>query len=486
MKRITTISLSAVALSIALALPIGLAAQQHRHYKLVNVGTFGGPNSFYYNLTEDANIPVLNHQGTLVGAADTPASDTAPNQTYCFQDCYVAHAFQLRNGIKTDLGVLSSLKSSAATAISANGLIAGDAENGEIDPLVPDLPEFRAVLWNNGHIMDLGTLPEGGNESGANSVNSLGQVVGWAVNTTPDPSSFWMGFGFQTRAFLWQHGVMQDLGTLDGGTDAQAFLINEQGQILGVSYKSSSIASAYCYQYHGFSLATYAFLWQKGEMKDLGSFGGTCTYPTDLNNRGEVVGVSNELGDTVQDAFLWDGSLHKLTGTLGGNVAAANSMNELGDAVGFASLPGDQTYHASLWKYKHTMTDLGTLDNDPSSFAQSINAAGQVVGFTTQRAFLWEKGSMVDLNNLIPAHSTLYLTAANRINDRGEIAGSGVDTTSGNQYDFLLIPCDEHHPNVEGCDYNPWDGKVNPAAAPATTANTINPMWSLRRGRQMH
>jgi len=344
--------------------------------------------------------------------------------------------------------------------------------------------------------MNLGTLPEGGYESGANSVNSLGQVVGWAVNTTPDPNSFWMGFGFQTRAFLWQHGVMQDLGTLDGGTDAQALLINEQGQILGVSYKSSSIASAYCNQYDGFPLATYAFLWENGKMKDLGSFGGTCTYPTDLNNHGEVVGVSNEEGDTIQDAFLWDGSLHKLPNAFGGSTTSATALNAGGVAVGWASL-ASQTFqtHAVLWKNK-TMTDLGTVDGDPCGFAQSINVGGQIVGFTLSgnscsdpgRSFLWENGSMVDLNNLIPARSKLYLTRTNTINDLGEIAGSGVDSI-GNQHDFLLIPCDGNHPGVQDCDYNLWDGSLNPTVAPATqgttTGNAANPMWPLRRGHRM-
>src|SRR6059058_1477168 len=78
-----------------------------------------------------------------------------------------------------------------------------------------------------------GTL-EGGYESEAFAVNARGQVVGAATNGIPDPSSI-VGVSTQVRAFLWQNGAMQDLGTLPGGTNAVALLVNERGQIVGQS-----------------------------------------------------------------------------------------------------------------------------------------------------------------------------------------------------------------------------------------------------------
>jgi probable HAF family extracellular repeat protein len=153
----------------------------------------------------------------------------------------VGHAVRWRGGSLTDLGTLPGTGdfSSAATWISTNGLIAGFSQNGEIDPMVPGVPELRAVLWKHGKITDLGAL-EGGYSSIAVGVNAGGQVVGFAVNGVPDDFSI-VGYPTQTRAFRWQKGAMQDIGTLPGGTDAVALMVNEGGQIVGQSYTGNSV-----------------------------------------------------------------------------------------------------------------------------------------------------------------------------------------------------------------------------------------------------
>ena len=328
------------------------------------------------------------------------------------------------------------------------------------------------MLWDRAGIMDLGTLPAGGNQSEANSVNSKGQVVGAALNITPDsnsmqPATFWLpgvpsGYQYQTRAFLWDRkNGMQDLGTLPGGTDAEAMMINERGQVVGNSYTSSS-PSTLCAG-AGFALTTGSFIWdRKNGMEDLGNLGGTCTFVSDLNQRGQVVGVSSPAGDQFQHAFVWDkqSGMRDLGGSLGGNNTGAFLINEDGKTVGFATLPGEAIFHATFWQRVGRMVDLGTLGNDQCSYATSINAGGQIVGGSKPdcnadpaRAFLWQDGSIFDLNALIPRGSALYLQTTYTINDKGEIAGEGVDN-SGNGHAFLLIPCDENHSGIEGCDYS--------------------------------
>lgn len=423
--------------------------EKHHHYQLIDMGRFGGPQSYIWDgYGERLAVSVVNRRGQFTGWADTSQPDP-----FCFfyPDCFAAHAFEWEKGIVTDLGVLPNGATSASTSISPNGLIAGVSENGLIDPLVPGFPEGHAVLWQNGSLIDLGTL-EGGYESLAFAVNSSGQVAGLFTNTTADPNSMF-GTGYQARAFFWQNGVMQDLGTL-GGPDAQALLINERGQVVGWSYTSSSPGAC------GFiPLATGSFIWQEGKgMRDLGNFGGTCTQATDLNSRGQVVGLSNPAGDLVARGFLWsEGTLHKLGGSFGGSSTGAFALNEGGEAVGFGFLPGDTVFHAALWRRVGQITDLGTVVSGESNFAESVNAKAQVVGAEynssgAPSAFLWEDGSIMDLNTLIPPGSSLHLQFALNINDHGEIAVTSVDA-QGNEHAVLLIPCDDHHFGVEGCDY---------------------------------
>jgi probable HAF family extracellular repeat protein len=481
---------------------------EHHHYKLIDFGTFGGRESYLngFEYSTFSSVQDLDNAGTLTGWADTSKHDPyGPN--FCFNGgCHVSHAFQWENGAKTDLGALPSGLNSATSWISANGLIAGTSQNGETDPLDAGFPEDQAVLWRNGKIINLGTLPEGNYESGAQAVNSRGEVVGWALNTVSDPYSMalWSTlynfyepvYPYQMRAFLWQDGVMQDLGTLGTGTDAFAMAINEQGQVIGISYTNPTPNTVMTPCSNGSPIPTQdPFLWEKDTgIIDLGSLGGTCGFSSWINNFGQVVGNSDLAGDQVQHAFLWTKAkgMQDL-GTLGGSNSEASMMNDSGEVVGGSQLKGDNQYDAFLWDGK--MHDLGALGSSNCAYAFSINSQRQVVGNSGSNcgsAFLWEDGGpMVDLSTLVSPKPDFTSLGVININERGEIAGFAINA-EGEGRAVQLIPCDENHPDVAGCDYSLVEPatmvEVQPAnitKTPVASTNKLSPVEVMARFRSL-
>ena len=105
---------------------------------------------------------------------------------------------------------------------------------------------------------------------------------------------------------------------------------------------------------------------------------------------------------------------------------------------------------------------LGTIAGTQNSQASFINSKTQIVGlsfgcdFSVFNAILWENGSMVDLNALIPTNSPFHLYSASFIDDRGEIAAYGF-LNNFDTHALLLIPCDESHDDSECKNVNTDD-----------------------------
>lgn len=79
-----------------------------------------------------------------------------------------------------------------------------------------------------------------------------------------------------------------DLGTLAGTTSSQAFAVNESGQVVGQAYQA--IGDMY-----------HAFLWQNGVLTDLG---GSSSSAYDINDVGQVVGQAYPGGTGYYHAVL--------------------------------------------------------------------------------------------------------------------------------------------------------------------------------------
>ena len=208
-----------------------------------------------------------------------------------------------------------------------------------------------------------------------------------------------------------------DLGTL-GGTYSSPQAINERGQIIGMSQAATG--------------EEHAFFWQNGVMTEIGTLGGAYIEPYWINKYGQVLGSGiTDLGE--EHVFFWDHGVLIDLGTLGGTISYPQALNNLGQAVGFSeTASGD--YHAFRW-WNGVMIDLGTLGG-ADSYPAAINESGQVVGWsqTTSgelHAFLWQGEVMIDLGTLGGSYIYSY-----EITENGQVLGHG-QTATGYDHAFL-------------------------------------------------
>lgn len=333
--------------------------------------------------------------GSSAGANSINNANWASGVSSLASSSYIHAALWENGGPPTDLGTLGGPNSAVEWPVkNGRGLISGISETaanqklGEVwscaEGFFPQPPSghiCRGFAWENGSMTALPTL--GGNNGFAAGANDAGDVVGWAETRKRD-STCTPPQVLQFEAVVYKHhGKKADeLRPMHGDKDGAATEINDRGDVVGIS--------GICDQAVGRFTAKHAVMWHHGKLVDLGSLGGDAwNTPMAINDKDEV--------------------------------------------VGFSDLPGDQSgnpnFHAFLWTKKSGMVDLGTLPGDVYSEALGINADGVIVGasyganFATSRAFVYENGTMTDLNTLLAPSSSLYLLYANDVNDQGVIAG---------------------------------------------------------------
>jgi uncharacterized membrane protein len=135
-------------------------------YRIVELGTLGGP---------DSKALAISENGTVSGLAMLPSGEW--------------HAVIWDSTGIVDLGTPPGAIESRANAVNEFGQVAGSAEVGT---------QSQGYLFENGIWTPIGTLP-GTSESGATDIDSGGRIVGSSY--TP---------GGVSRAIIWDAGELTD------------------------------------------------------------------------------------------------------------------------------------------------------------------------------------------------------------------------------------------------------------------------------------
>lgn len=382
-------SLLFVALAGALALPAHAQTAPAPKYNVVAQPGLGGGSSLATS---------INNQSWIAGRSNLPGNSAR-------------HATLWKDGRLTDLGTLGGPNSAVLWPVkNTQGVITGISQTNAPDPRKETwscgvfFPEaaatgYRCVgfRWVNGRMTELPTL--GGTHGFATGTNNSLRTVGWAENTTVDPTCT-APQQLQFRAVVWGPNgqVERQLRPVGRHTSSAATAINDQGTVVGISGN--------CDQAVGRFSAINAVIWNNGTPSIIPTFGGVAwNTPNAINADGVVVGFGNSS----------------------------------------ATVGGEFDPRAFIWTRSEGTKRLKPLAGHPTSQATGVNKFHHVVGQSCTAdgvcvATLWTPGNKVyDLNALV-GPSTLYLLSANDIDDFGRIAGQAYDTVSETYVAYKATP----------------------------------------------
>ena len=215
-----------------------------------------------------------------------------------------------------------------------------------------------------------------------------------------------------------------------GGNNGQAAAINNRGQIVGIS--ETTVPDPGCPPSKLPGTTVLPVMWEKGEVRALPTLPGEPDgFVQGLNDQGQAVGSTGTCTSFAIHAVLWEDDRAFQLKDLGNPGADSYAINDHGQAVGYVVSADGTTFVASLWQ-NGGVKDLGILPGDSASFATGINNRGQVVGSTFlfepdgnhwTHGFIWQDNVLTDLNTLVSKDSNLFIVAASNINERGQISG---------------------------------------------------------------
>ena len=329
-----------------------------------------------------------------------------------------------------------------ATAINDNSVVVGYS----VFELTNGQQTFEATMWKNGRVIDLG-------EGWATGINLNEQVSG--IGEGPPLG---VDQGFSDEAWFWSAGTGQIMfGPIPGNASSVGLGIDDKGTIGGQAYTNGGPAK------NGFIWSMSSGPTDIESMLEVDAI-------IDLSNSAQtgptVAGTSSLLNEAVIVSSITSGTLNvNELGPGNGDESSALAINHLGHVCG--KLIDNNVLQGMFWE-PGNFVFLGT-GGTLYSTGLSINDGDQVVGImgdaptgmaklrkrllahrpslllprtldNSDRAMIWTFAmGIVDLNTIVDSNASWTLSAANGINNKGEIVGTAFDQNQVNKA-FILKP----------------------------------------------
>jgi probable HAF family extracellular repeat protein len=255
--------------------------------------------------------------------------------------------------------------------------------------MLTSVAEARPSRWS---ITETGSFGTTG--SNPTAINNRGEAVGWSTKLLPGHIAETM------RCFVWDNGAPRDIGA-PSFDFCQAMDVDDRGTVLAHTGYGDQM-----------------FFWQDG----------VWTFATNgigmrMNRRNHIAG--QYWNGSGFRGFLWRDGVQFEIGTFGGSISNASAVNDKDYVVGSAAVDDRTgTVHAFVW-HEGSMRDLGTLDGRDDSQATDINSHGEVVGFTStdlNDSLAFIAGVDGGMRELLPGLSPP--SKATAINDHGDVVGT--------------------------------------------------------------
>ena len=284
----------------------------------------------------------------------------------------------------------------------------------------------HSIIWfSDGSIAEIPPLKNLGIPAPLSDLNDSGNVTG---RLNVEGMTFPLGF-------LYFNGRIEELYPLSGDASCESFALSDSAVVVGYSSGCDDVCR------------THAVLWESGVPSALKLPMGPKSKAYDISDSGEYIcgwmGVDPHPLFGAH-AFRWsDGSAIDLgTPLLGCDSTEARAVNNLGQVCGAAYyLPPEGFIRGFLWT-EGVMQEIDVLASFEHSIALDVNDNQQVLVFSFHNSLvgepsIWKNGSMIVLDDAVPADLNIDINYAYSINNAGQIAAkatrpgpNGIDTVA--------------------------------------------------------